>query len=88
MDQAERPSADADKAVSLKPSDCRFLDMSGHILLALGDTKIASEDFIVALRIKCRQRFVVPERRSLIRDRNELKCLALYAPGSRLAWPG
>jgi hypothetical protein len=41
--------------VSLKPNDWRFLDMSGYILLALGDTNVALEDFIAALRIKCRQ---------------------------------
>ncbi|MGC2395029.1 MAG: hypothetical protein WA579_03410, partial [Rhodomicrobium sp.] len=30
--------------VSLKPNDWRFLDMRGHILLALGDTNVALED--------------------------------------------
>jgi hypothetical protein len=54
-DQAREAKARAAKAVSLKPNDWRFLDMSGYILLALGDTNVALEDFIAALRIKCRQ---------------------------------
>jgi hypothetical protein len=54
----------------------------GPILLALGDTNAALEDFIAALRIKCRQRFVVPERRSLIRDRSKLKRLTIPARAS------
>jgi hypothetical protein len=31
---------------------------------------------------------VIPERRSLIRDRNASKRLHLCDPGSRFAWPG
>ena len=35
-----------------------------------------------------RSRVVIPERRSLIRDRNELKRLPFCDPGSRFVWPG
>jgi len=31
---------------------------------------------------------VIPERRSLIRDRNTLERLLFCDPGSRFAWPG
>jgi len=30
---------------------------------------------------------IIPKRRSLIRDRNRLKRLRFFDPGSRFAWP-
>ncbi len=36
----------------------------------------------------CHPALVIPERRSLIRVRNEWKRLPFYDPGSRFAWPG
>ena len=53
---------------------------------------IADDDFFGLSRVcRTRQRIaasVIPERRSLILDRNVLKRGPFYDPGSRFAWPG
>jgi tetratricopeptide (TPR) repeat protein len=42
--------ADVEKAIALKPGDPDALDTRGHILLALGQTARALEDFNAALQ--------------------------------------